>query len=320
VKRWLPECSIDALRSALRLARPELADGLVTLDAPATSSDAAEPGELWRHATALVDGRWVVKFAWSQAAAESLAREGRLFQALSQIAPDLPLPTVAVTEEPLLIIYPFVPGTTLTIDQAATLTPNNRRALARALANVLTTLHAPATLERLRALNFELPHPVPQAGTAALRASFHRIVDAQRAERVARWCEWVDHVLRWAVPPVFLHGDFYGENLVFDSGFSRVQAVLDLEAAGFGEPNFDFRYLPGQAPTVELFLDTIDAYEDRSRGKLHRPRIGAWHVLTVLGDALWRTQAGVELPDGGTPAEWVDQLHERLTTLGLETD
>jgi aminoglycoside phosphotransferase (APT) family kinase protein len=110
-------------------------------------------------------------------------------------------------------------------------------------------------------------------------------VDAPRAERV------------------FLHGDFYGENLVFHSGFSRVQAVLDLEAAGFGDPNFDFRYLPGQAPTVELFLDTIDAYERLSREKLDRQRIGAWHVLTVLGDSLWRTEARVE-----------------LTTLGLEKD
>lgn len=316
---WLTECSVDALRTALRFARPELADGLITLDAPEGSSDSAEPREVWRHATAFVDGRWVVKFAWSQAAAESLAREGRLFQALSQIVPDLPLPTVAVIDKPLLIIYPFVPGTTLTIDQAATLAPSDRRALARALADVLTTLHAPTTLERLRALNVELPHPVPQAGTAALRASFRRIVDAARAARVARWCDWIDHVLRWAVPPVFLHGDFYGENLVFDTDFSCVQAVLDLEGAGFGDPNFDFRYLPGQAPTVELFLDTIDEYEDLSRGKLDLPRIGAWHVLTVLGDALWRTEARVELPDGGTPAEWVDQLHERLATLGLET-
>jgi aminoglycoside phosphotransferase (APT) family kinase protein len=115
-----------------------------------------------------------------------------------------------------------------------------------------------------------------------------------------------------------LHGDFYRENLVFDSGFSRVRAVLDLEAAGFGDPNFDFRYLPGQAPTLGLFLDTTDAYERLSREKLDRRRIGAWHVLTVLGDALWRTEAGVELPGGGTPAEWVDQLDERLASLGLE--
>ena len=107
-------------------------------------------------------------------------------------------------------------------------------------------------------------------------------MDAPRAARVARWCDWVDHVLRRAVPPVFLHGDFYGENLVFDSRFKRVQAVLDLETAGFGDPNFDFRYLPAQAPTVDLFLDTLDAYERLSRearpaahrrlARLDRPR------------------------------------------------
>jgi hypothetical protein len=67
---------------------------------------------VWCHATAVVEGSWVVKFAWSEAAADSLAREGRLFQALSQIAPGLPLPAVAVVDQPLLIVYPFVAGTT----------------------------------------------------------------------------------------------------------------------------------------------------------------------------------------------------------------
>ncbi|WP_433040828.1 hypothetical protein [Dactylosporangium sp. CS-033363] len=35
-------------------------------------------------------------------------------------------------------------------------------------------------------------------------------------------------------------------------------------------------------------------------------RVMAWHLRTVLGNALWRTEAGVALPDGRTPAQWVD--------------
>jgi hypothetical protein len=38
----------------------------------------------------------------------------------------------------------------------------------------------------------------------------------------------------------------------------------------------------------------------------------AWHTLTHLGDALWRTEHDVDLPGGGTPASWVDDLADRL--------
>ncbi len=43
----------------------------------------------------------------------------------------------------------------------------------------------------------------------------------------------------------------------------------------------------------------------------------AWHVLTALGDALWRTEAGVALPGGGTAATYVDELSIRLSSLEL---
>ena len=39
----------------------------------------------------------------------------------------------------------------------------------------------------------------------------------------------------------------------------------------------------------------------------------AWHIRTVLGDALWRTEAGVPLPGkGGTAGTWVDELDDRM--------
>ena len=42
----------------------------------------------------------------------------------------------------------------------------------------------------------------------------------------------------------------------------------------------------------------------------------AWHILTVLGDALWRTDAGIALPGGGgTPSSWVDELDTRLRSI-----
>lgn len=43
----------------------------------------------------------------------------------------------------------------------------------------------------------------------------------------------------------------------------------------------------------------------------------AWNVLTVLGDALWRTEAGVALPGGGDSSSWVDDLRDRLGIIGV---
>jgi hypothetical protein len=44
----------------------------------------------------------------------------------------------------------------------------------------------------------------------------------------------------------------------------------------------------------------------------------AWNVLTTLGDALWRTEAGVALPGDGTATTWVDDLASRMDALALE--
>jgi hypothetical protein len=41
----------------------------------------------------------------------------------------------------------------------------------------------------------------------------------------------------------------------------------------------------------------------------------AWHIRTVLGDALWRSQTGVALPGGGTVDRWIELLEERIARL-----
>ena len=48
----------------------------------------------------------------------------------------------------------------------------------------------------------------------------------------------------------------------------------------------------------------------------------ALHLRTSLGDALWRTEAGLPLlfprPGGGTPDDYVDELAARFALLGIE--
>lgn len=60
------------------------------------------------------------------------------------------------------------------------------------------------------------------------------------------------------------------------------------------------------------------AYERLSGIALSIDRIMAWHALTALGDALWRTEAGVALPDGGTATTYVDRLSSELAALDLD--
>jgi hypothetical protein len=83
-----------------------------------------------------------------------------------------------------------------------------------------------------------------------------------------------------------------------------------------GDPAFDFRYLPGQAKTVDLFLEIRRHYERLSGRGLDIDRVMAWHITTVLGDALWRTEAGVAMPgNGGTASSWVEELDSRMRSV-----
>ena len=94
-------------------------------------------------------------------------------------------------------------------------------------------------------------------------------------------------------------------------------AVLDLEECGARDPHFDLRYLPGSWSSNELLLAVVAAYGQRSGTALSLERIMAWHVLTALGDARWRTEAGVELPGGGDARTAVDDVRDRFDDLGV---
>ena len=44
----------------------------------------------------------------------------------------------------------------------------------------------------------------------------------------------------------------------------------------------------------------------------------AWHVRQALGDVLWRSEAGLPLPDYRSPGAWVDDIAARLRELSIE--
>jgi aminoglycoside phosphotransferase (APT) family kinase protein len=275
---------------------------------------------LYWSSSAVVDGRLVVKFAWSEVRATSLWREGLILRRLGRYCPSLPVPQPVVLHRmPALLATELVEGAPLRWEWARSLAGAGTTGVARQLGDFLGHLHDIDAGKVLAGL--PVVEPAPQADTEALRRRFTRLVDDHRAASVRQWCGWVDSVLSAPsqMPDVLLHGDLHGHNQVWDQPSSTLLAVLDFEECGVGDPHFDLRYLPGYAPHLDLTAAVIEAYEQCSGRRLGIERVLAWHVLTALGDALWRTEAGIALPGGGTAATYVDELSSRLASIGVES-
>jgi len=73
--------------------------------------------------------------------------------------------------------------------------------------------------------------------------------------------------------------------------------------------------VPSQEPTLGLVDALRAAYVSLTGRTIDLERIMAWHIRTALGDALWRSEAGVPLPGGGTPATYVDDIERKLRDL-----
>lgn len=221
--------------------------------------------------------------------------------------------------DPVVVVTRLVAGQPLEYGDCGSLDAADTARVGGELGRFLAHLHAPATLEALRARDIALSVPKPQADTDRIRTGLAPLVDPRRAEQVAAYCDWTDTVLAAprVHPDVLVHGDLHGHNQVWTTADWTLRLVVDFETAGAAEPEFDFRYLPGQSPTLDLLLATTEVYERETGRSADLARVMAWNVQTVLGDALWRTEAGIGLPGGGTPTQWVDELGQRLRALGF---
>lgn len=311
---WLKDGTETSVRSALAVVAPELAGLPIRINA---SHPASNP--LWWSSTAVVDGRFVVKFAWSEVRATRLCREGVVLQRLAASVPALPLPEVlAVGRAPALVVTRLVQGMPLGWAWGHSLLGEETTIVAGELGRFLAVLHRVDVDDVIGDL--PVVEPTPQADTTTVRDRFPLLVDGRRASSVQRWRDWVDGVLgpvRSVHTPVLVHGDLHGHNQIWDRGSSTLLAVVDFEESGGGDPHYDLRYLPSNADDLELTLAVMEAYERAGGQSLSIDRVMAWHVRTALGDALWRTEAGISLPGGGTAATYVDELSMRLASLDL---
>jgi aminoglycoside phosphotransferase (APT) family kinase protein len=273
---------------------------------------------LYWSASAILDDAFVVKYAWSEVRATRVWREGEVLRRLRARDTRLAVPdVVALTRDPVLLVTRLVAGEPLSWEWASGLSGRGTDQAAAEIARFLSRLHAIDATELLADL--PVVRPTAQADTERLRHRFHRLVDERRAATVLGWCDWVDDIL--SAPrssgDVLVHGDLHGYNQVWCRGSSELRAVVDFEESGLADPHFDLRYVPGNARGPRLLQSVTNTYAALTGRRLDIRRALAWNVLTHLGDALWRTEANVPLPDGGTPTSWVDDLEARLAAHNL---
>lgn len=310
---WLEDATEDSVRAALAIGAPELARLPLRINPRPASSN-----PLWWSSSAVVGDSFVVKFAWSEVRAVRLWREGVILDRLKAMDPSLAIPDlVALNTQPALVVTRMTAGEPLGGACTSALAGADAHQIGRQLAGFLVRLHAMKAIDVVGDL--PVVEPTAQSDTQRLRSGFPRLVDQHRSALVLRWCDWVDGVLAdrsTAIPEVFVHGDLHGSNQLWDR--SSLAAVVDFEESGVCDPHFDFRYLPGVARSLDVLLATMHSYTQLSGRPLTIDRVMAWNVLTALGDALWRTEAGVTLPGGGNAASYVDDLGDRLHALRLD--
>jgi hypothetical protein len=273
---------------------------------------------LWWASSAIVGERFVAKFAWSRPAALRIAHEIAVLAALAHVGvPFLP-EVVASSTDPLLLVTRHVPGATLfeVVDSI------DRDRAGRQLARFLAALHRPATRSRVEAAIGNLPearhgaqHPT---STRVVRDRFGTWVRPDQHRTVMRWCDWADVTLALPHPTVLVHADLHGDNQVW--AHDELRLVVDFETVSAAEPEYDLRALPGTGPGVELLTATMRHYQQLTGRQLAADRVMAWHLRTALGDALWRSEAGIPLPDHRAPTAWIDDLSARLNELGIDPE
>ena len=305
--RWLEEGSAAAVVEALGQVAPELGDYPIVVREVAGKDD-----PLWWSASAVVGERYVVKFAWSRPAALRLAHEIAVLKALEPVVPYLP-EVVASSTDPLLLVTKLVPGEALfeVVDSI------DLEQAGRQLACFIGELQNQAARERVEAVIGEVPPAALQpATTDVLRERFVKWALPEQRAAVVRWCDWADEVLASPRSEVLVHADLHGGNQVWDG--EQLRVVVDFETAGLAEAEYDLRCFPGTGPRVELLTATMRYYQQITGRELAVDRVMAWHLRTVLADALWRSEAGVPLPDHRTPPDWVDDLAGRFAALGID--
>jgi aminoglycoside phosphotransferase len=275
----------------------------------------APPADAWAlaHGSTVTIGDHVAKFAWTAEAARRVVSQARVLPVLRHAGVPVPR-VVGWRADPAVLVYRRLHGAPLDL-WTYRIRADGERSAARSLARVLASFHDPATGRAVERAGIALERPTPQVTTEGIRVRLLPRLDVVRRRWVAGLADRIDEVLATPKSDVFVHGDLHGWNVVADPALTDIVGVLDLDTVGLHEAEFDFRYVPALSPLLAFLEEAVGAYEQRASRAIDIERVMAWHALTDIGDALWRTEAGVEVV-AGPLARRVDAMRRRLDAIG----
>ena len=221
---WLPEPSPAAVVDALRVVAPALAGLPVTIPSPVGQDD-----PVFQMSSAALGDDFVVKFAWSQAAARFILHQITILETLAPSGGPLPARGRRGRDQPADPGHQAGARDKLVRSRGPD-RPGPRGRAARAVPG--GTAQRPDATPR-RGGRWSDPAWYPLVTTAALREQFGRLVTRgssgpSSAGAIGRRGPGA------AGPQVLVHGDLHGDNQVWSAG--ELQVVLDFENVGLAEP------------------------------------------------------------------------------------
>lgn len=197
------------------------------------------------HIIADVNDEWIFRFLAKESQVANLEREGKLLDWLQKKA-KVAIPHIEYRgSNPPFVAYRKLKGDLLDRQGYLNLTPLQRHEMAETLADFFTLLHH-IPLEEAK-----------QWGYQPIDPSYVFLPEGHRFKiMVDEANDVVKH--RHAGPPVLLHNDLHGENMVYDRATGKITGIFDFSDAGLGDYAIDFARLFSVHP--DLALEVISIY------------------------------------------------------------
>ncbi len=280
---------------------PREAERILRMAAPRFASISLAPiGTATANYVYRTDTGEIVRFPRKPWVAERFRAERWL---LARLAPRISVRIPDLTyfgEAPIFMCYPEIPGSPAARSLLDTFDKVRRDAFARSLGRFLVELHAQPAAE-----HGDLPTDYGERIIARLTAERHSIAARDGTGIVGRVLEGsLDTWRRLMVdeaPPVLLHQDLHGQNLICDPATGELVGVVDFTLAWIGDPHFDF---PEILQCGDDILERVlEIYEPASGRPIDRRRVAVLWALQLCHSLC------IAPPGSAREAEVIARIH-----------
>ena len=250
---------------------------------PALRVDSALPiDEGWANYVLEINGELVFRFSRRSAIRLKVAAELRFLPKLSKVV-TLPVPSydyiAGNTDDsgPMFVGYPKIPGQPMFLDES---TSTARRKVAEQLGAFISALHrSPVAIAVASGILREPADAWYREYEDRYRKVTQPILPllkrTQRSNIARAWESFLSNRANFAFPPVFVHRDLGGDNVLWDITSGAITGVIDWEAASLGDPAIDFANdfniaRENQRAFTDMMLSSYEGVvDDRFRERVH---------------------------------------------------